>query len=115
MPMNSTVNLLWKTRSGTITAGQMTDQQLKAVIAGGLNRAANELHLEGLDNLAAAAGGDDGMAYMAEIHCDAAFDKAAQLPELLKRLLSNPRYAVVLREARHRARRHKAAAAAALS
>lgn len=102
-------HLRWRTASGgQLCPDEMTDTQLKRALAHGLRRAARHFRDLGMDCLAGAAGGDDGLAYLAETESDAHFARATDRRALFQHMATVPRYAAVMREVRSRVQAQRA-------
>lgn len=100
---------IWVTRDGRkLPVASIDDDHLKNIVEMGMRSLSKHLFNEGLECLAGAAGGDDGLQYFAEVQCDEQMAKASNPREMLRLLSRTRRYGAVVREARARAQRRSA-------
>jgi hypothetical protein len=96
---------LWVARDGRrLPVAELDDAHLHNIVRMGMRSLARHYRRESLEELAAAAGGDDGLQYAAEVSSDSMLEIASSPRELLRRLAGSKRYGAVVREARTRAR-----------
>lgn len=97
---------VWVTRDGReLAVSEIDDTHLRNIVTMGIRALSRWCHDESLDCLAGAAGGDDGLQYLAEAQSNEYMEIAGNPRELLKRLARSKRYGAVVREAGARARR----------
>lgn len=97
---------IWVTRDGRkLPVTSIDNDHLQNIVEMGMRSLSRHLFNEGLDCLAGAAGGDDGLQYFGEVQCDEQMARASNPRELLRLLARTRRYGAVVREARARAKR----------
>jgi hypothetical protein len=100
---------IWVTRNGRqLPVTSIDDDHLQNIVEMGMRSIARHFMNEGLDCLAGAAGGDDGLQYFAEVQCDEQMARASNPREMLRLLARTRRYGAVVREAQARAKRRSA-------
>jgi hypothetical protein len=102
-------SLQWRLRSGRrLYAREMTDSQLARAFRIGMRKAVEHYRAEALECAAAAAGADDGSAYLADVQYEALMAKARDRKALLGYMCRVPKLAELLRVIKARRRTRQA-------